>query len=45
VVYRDGEVRTEKGAGRYIDRPTFAPYYEALQRQRAFRAPSAVDRG
>ena len=45
VVYRDGEVRTERGAGRYIDRPTFAPYYEALQRQRAFRAPTAVDRG
>ncbi|MBT8050083.1 MAG: dihydropyrimidinase [Gammaproteobacteria bacterium] len=25
VVYADGQLRTEKGAGRYIDRPPFAP--------------------
>ncbi|MEQ8357053.1 MAG: dihydropyrimidinase [Kiloniellaceae bacterium] len=44
VVYQDGEVRTERGAGRYIDRPTFAPYYEAVKRQREAKTPVAVDR-
>ncbi len=45
VVYREGEVRTERGAGRYVDRPTFAPYYGAMQRQRELMAPKAVERG
>ena len=44
VVYQDGDVRTERGAGRYIDRPTFAPYYDAVNRQREAKAPSAVNR-
>ena len=44
IVYQDGEVRTEKGVGRYIDRPCFAPYYAAMERQREANAPSAVDR-
>ncbi len=44
VVYRDGEPRTVKGAGRWIDRPTFAPYYAAIQTQRARNAPEAVSR-
>jgi dihydropyrimidinase len=30
IVYRDGELRTVKGAGRYIDRPPFPAYYAAL---------------
>ena len=34
VVYQDGDVRTERGVGRYIDRPCFAPYYDAMQKQR-----------
>jgi dihydropyrimidinase len=44
VVYQDGDVRTERGAGRYVDRPTFAPYYQAVNRRREARAPVAVDR-
>ena len=44
VVYRDGDVRTVKGAGRYVDRPTFPPYYQALNRQHEAKAPVAVDR-
>ena len=44
VVYQDGDVRTERGAGRYIDRPTFAPYYAAIQAKRAREAPTAVVR-
>ncbi len=45
VVYKDGELRTVKGAGRYVDRPTFAPYYEAFKKQRKLNQPTAVDRG
>ncbi len=44
VVYQDGDIRTERGAGRYVDRPTFAPYYEAVKRQRAAKTPVAVNR-
>lgn len=44
VVYQDGDVRTERGVGRYVDRPTFAPYYDAVNRQRAAHAPTAVNR-
>ena len=44
VVYQDGEVRTERGAGRYVERPTFAPYYQAVNRQREAKTPVAVDR-
>ncbi len=45
IVYQDGDVRTVRGAGRYINRPTFAPYYSAMQKNRARMAPTAVDRG
>jgi len=44
IVYQDGDIRTVKGAGRYIDRPTFAPYYDAMQKSAARSAPEAVDR-
>ena len=44
VVYQDGDVRTEKGAGRYIDRPCYAPYYGAIEKRSAATAPGAVDR-
>ena len=44
IVYQDGEIRTERGVGRYIDRPTHAPYYDAVQKRRELEAPSAVDR-
>ncbi|MCG8593204.1 MAG: amidohydrolase family protein, partial [Kiloniellales bacterium] len=44
VVYQDGEVRTEKGKGRYVNRPVFAPYYDAVNRKAEVHAPTAVDR-
>ncbi|MCG8597256.1 MAG: amidohydrolase family protein, partial [Kiloniellales bacterium] len=44
VVYQDGEVRTEKGKGRYVDRPTFPPYYDAVNKTAQVHAPTAVDR-
>jgi dihydropyrimidinase len=44
VVYQDGDIRSERGVGRYIDRPTHAPYYAAVQKRRELEAPSAVDR-
>lgn len=39
IVWRDGALRTVKGAGRYVDRPPFPAYYQALLRQAAL-APS-----
>jgi len=44
IVYQDGDVRTVKGAGRYINRPTFAPYYDAMDKNAALHAPKAVKR-
>lgn len=39
IVYKDGKLMTEKGAGRYIDRPPFASYYDALKIKRAGEEP------
>ena len=44
IVFQGGEPRTEKGAGRYIDRPTWAPYYGAMQKNAERHAPKAVER-
>ncbi len=32
LVYFDGDLRAEKGAGNYVERPTFAPYYGAMEK-------------
>ena len=45
VVYRDGAVRTQRGAGRYVKRPPHAFYYDAMRRRRELSAPKSVDRG
>ena len=42
VVYKDGDVRTVKGAGRYVDRPPFAPYYDAIRRKAELETPKPV---
>jgi dihydropyrimidinase len=40
LVYHDGELRAKQGVGRYIDRPPFAPYAQALAlKARCKRAP------
>ncbi|MDH5500612.1 MAG: amidohydrolase family protein, partial [Gammaproteobacteria bacterium] len=44
VVYADGKLDVERGAGRYVDRPPFASYYSALKRQAQLKKPSAVKR-
>ncbi len=44
VVYANGELNVERGAGRYIDRPPFAPYYDALKKQASRSEPVAVKR-
>jgi len=44
VVWADGKLDTKKGAGRYVNRPTFPPVYDAVQKQSALRAPRAVPR-
>jgi len=44
IVYKDGELRTVQGAGRYINRPPFASYYDALKLKRENEKPVAVKR-
>lgn len=44
VVYADGELKVERGAGRYVDRPAFASYYDALTIQAERAEPVAVRR-
>ena len=44
VVYKYGDVLTERGVGRYVDRPCFAPYYAAVETRSSATAPSSVDR-
>ena len=44
VVWADGKLAVEEGAGRYVPRPTFPPVYEALRRRSDLTAPRAVVR-
>jgi dihydropyrimidinase len=44
VVWADGKLDVERGAGRYVDRPPFAAYYEALKIKAALAEPVAVKR-
>jgi len=44
VVFADGNLDVERGAGRYIDRPAFAPFYEALHKQAQQAEPVPVER-
>jgi dihydropyrimidinase len=45
LVYTNGELRAERGAGRYIDRPCFAPFIKAIATRNRETAPEAVRRG
>jgi dihydropyrimidinase len=45
LVYTNGELRAERGAGRYIDRPCFAPFIQAIAKRNRETAPEAVRRG
>ena len=44
IVYKEGELMVERGAGRYIDRPPFATYYDALKIKAQCSEPVAVSR-
>ena len=44
IVWQDGELRTERGAGKYVKRPAFAPVFGALKRQAELHAAHAVVR-
>jgi dihydropyrimidinase len=44
IVWIDGDLRTERGAGRYVNRPAFAPMFDALRRQAGLHVPQAVAR-
>jgi dihydropyrimidinase len=44
LVWADGKLEVEKGAGRYIPRPTFPAVFEAIKRQNEIRAPKPVIR-
>jgi dihydropyrimidinase len=40
IVYHDGELRAKQGVGRYIDRPPYAPYTQALALKARCKRPS-----
>ncbi len=44
VVWDEGELRATRGAGRYIDRPCFAPYHDAVKTSAAYGMPTPVKR-
>jgi len=44
VVYVDGDLRAERGAGRYLQRPAFNPHFDAMARWGKLHAPVAVPR-
>ncbi len=42
VVYADGKLDVERGAGNYVERPPFASYYDAIEKRKARKRPTAV---
>ena len=44
VVWKDGEVRAERGSGQYVNRPCFPEYHTALAKERELAAPTKVER-
>ena len=44
VVYANGELKVERGAGRYIDRPPYASFYQGLDIQAKNNKPKSVIR-
>ncbi|MDH3533990.1 MAG: dihydropyrimidinase [Gammaproteobacteria bacterium] len=44
LVYANGKLDVKRGAGRYVDRPPFASYYDALKIQAQQADPVAVSR-
>ncbi|EKV29246.1 Dihydropyrimidinase [Caenispirillum salinarum AK4] len=44
VVWKDGQLNVERGAGRYIERPAFQPVFDVLKKTADRTRPTAVDR-
>ena len=44
VVWEGGQLHTERGTGRHVNRPCFAPYIDAMRKTREQNTPSPVDR-
>ncbi len=44
VVWENGQLTSERGAGQYVDRPCFAPYYDAINKARELATPTKVER-
>ena len=44
LVYARGDLRAERGAGRYLKRPPFGPVFSALSRKARLTKPTAVQR-
>ena len=44
IVWNDGQLNVERGAGRYVERPAYPPVYEVLQKTAAVNKPTAVIR-
>jgi len=43
-LYARGDLRVERGAGKHVDRPAFASYYDAVKKQIELSTPRAVQR-
>lgn len=44
VVYANGELKVKRGAGKYIDRPAYASFYQGLDVQAEINKPKSVNR-
>jgi dihydropyrimidinase len=44
VCWADGKLDVVSGTGRYVNRPTFSPVYDAVKKANTLREPSAVTR-
>ncbi len=44
LVWTDGDLRTERGAGRYVNRPCYAPVFQTLAIRNELNKPHAVAR-
>ncbi|NOX69720.1 MAG: dihydropyrimidinase [Gammaproteobacteria bacterium] len=44
IVYANGELDVERGAGNYVEKPPFAAYYDALRKRAEQKRPTAVKR-
>ncbi|MEM7160652.1 MAG: dihydropyrimidinase [Myxococcota bacterium] len=44
VVWENGELKTERGRGKYIDRPCWAPYWDSQKSRNEHAEPSPVER-